>query len=201
MYGWDRQKLSYRNWKDVEISLAGRYQIQNAMTALEAVNALRELEYKIADSDVYEGMRETVWRGRFTVIRKNPAVILDGAHNPAAARELKASLEQYFSGRTLRYIFGMFRDKDHEKVIELTAPLAEHIITVETPDNVRATPAETLKKEVAGVNPSVEAAKSIADAVEKTFSQASPEDVIVIFGSLSFLGEAERAVQSKGAGQ
>ena len=201
VYGWDRQKLSYRNWKDVEISLAGRYQIQNAMTALEAVNALRELEYKIADSDVYEGMRETVWRGRFTVIRKNPAVILDGAHNPAAARELKASLEQYFSGRTLRYIFGMFRDKDHEKVIELTAPLAEHIITVETPDNVRATPAETLKEEVAGVNPSVEAAKSIADAVEKTFSQASPEDVIVIFGSLSFLGEAERAVQSKGAGQ
>ena len=47
----------------------------------------------------------------------------------------------------------------------------------------------------------MEAAKSIADAVEKTFSQASPEDVIVIFGSLSFLGEAERAVQSKGAGQ
>ena len=72
---------------------------------------------------------------------------------------------------------------------------------METPDNVRATPAETLKEEVAGVNPSVEAAKSIADAVEKTFSQASPEDVIVIFGSLSFLGEAERAVQSKGAGQ
>lgn len=201
VYGWDRQKLSYRNWKDTEISLAGRYQIQNAMTALEAVNVLRELGYKITDADVYEGMRETVWRGRFTVIRKNPAVILDGAHNPAAARELKASLEQYFSGRTLRYIFGMFRDKDHEKVIELTAPLAEHIITVETPDNVRATPAETLKKEVAGVNPSVEAAKSIADAVEKTFSQASPEDVIVIFGSLSFLGEAERAVQSKGAGQ
>lgn len=201
VYGWDRQKLSYRNWKDVEISLAGRYQIQNAMTALEAVNALRELGYKIADSDVYEGMRETVWRGRFTVIRKNPAVILDGAHNPAAARELKSSLEQYFSGRTLRYIFGMFRDKDHEKVIELTAPLAEHIITVETPDNVRATPAEMLKEEVARVNPSVEAAKSIADAVEKTLSQASPEDVIVIFGSLSFLGEAERAVLSKGTGQ
>ena len=201
VYGWDRQKLSYRNWKDAEISLAGRYQIQNAMTALEAVNALRELGYKIADSDVYEGMRETVWRGRFTVIRKNPAVILDGAHNPAAARELKASLEQYFSGRTLRYIFGMFRDKDHEKVIELTAPLAEHIITVETPDNVRATPAEALKEEVARVNPSVEAAKSIADAVEKTLSQASPEDVIVIFGSLSFLGEAERAVLSKGTGQ
>ena len=201
VYGWDRQKLSYRSWKDIEISLAGRYQIQNAMTALEAVNALRELGYKIADSDVYEGMRETVWRGRFTVIRKKPAVILDGAHNPAAARELKASLEQYFSGRTLRYIFGMFRDKDHEKVIELTAPLAEHIITVETPDNVRATPAEALKEEVARVNPSVEAAKSIADAVEKTLSQASPEDVIVIFGSLSFLGEAERAVQSKGTGQ
>ena len=167
------------------------------MTALEAVNALRELEYKIADSDVYDGMRETVWRGRFTVIHRDPVVILDGAHNPGAARELRNSLEQYFSGRTIRYIFGMFKDKDYEKVIALTAPLAKNIITVETPGNPRAMPAERLKEEVAKVNPSVEAAESISSAVKKMFSQASEDDVIVIFGSLSFLGEAEKAVRAE----
>lgn len=194
-YGCEEQCFSYRQWKNVRISLAGSYQIQNAAAALEAVDALREMGMEIPDADVYAGMREAVWRGRFTVIEKSPTVILDGAHNPAAAEELRKSLERYFSGRTLRYIFGMFRDKDYEKVIELTAPLAGHIITVETPDNERAMPAERLRAEVAKVNPSVEAAGSIFSAVKKTLEQSSPEDVIVIFGSLSFLGEAERAVK------
>ena len=56
-------------------------------------------------------------------------------------------------------------------------------------------PAEELKEAVACVNPSVEAAKSIEQAVEKTLEEAKPEDVVIIFGSLSFLGEAERNVK------
>ena len=58
-------------------------------------------------------------------------------------------------------------------------------------------PAERLREEVAKVNFSVEAADSIAAAVKKTFAQAEEDDVIVIFGSLSFLGEAERAVKNE----
>ena len=51
---------------------------------------------------------------------------------------------------------------------------------------------------MAKVNPSVEAAGSIAEAVKKALDQAKKEDAIIIFGSLSFLGEAEKAVQSGG---
>lgn len=195
--GCEKQSFSYRQWKNVEISLAGSYQIKNAATALEAVEALRKEGYEISDANVYEGMKETVWRGRFTLISKSPMVILDGAHNPGAARELRNSLEKYFCGRTIRYIFGMFKDKDYRQIIALTAPLASHIITVETPDNERAMPAERLREEVAKVNFSVEAADSIAAAVKKTFAQAEEDDVIVIFGSLSFLGEAEREVKNE----
>ena len=72
--------------------------------------------------------------------------MIDGAHNPAAATVLKESLETYFKGKNLYYIFGVFADKDYEKVIELTAPLAKRIVTVQTPDNPRALPAEELKK-------------------------------------------------------
>mgnify|MGYP001851804145 FL=1 len=198
-YGCEKQSFTYKQWKNMEISLAGNYQIENGAIALEAVEALREEGYRISDSQVYAGMKETEWRGRFTLIARRPEVILDGAHNPGAARELRNSLEQYFSGRTIRYIFGMFKDKDYEKVIALTAPLAKHIITVETPDNPRAMPAERLKEEVAKVNPSVEPAESIPAAVKKMFSQASEDDVIIIFGSLSFLGEAEKAVRAEKA--
>ena len=73
--------------------------------------------------------------------------------------------------------------------------LAERIITVETPGNPRALPAAALRDAVAKVNPAVEAAESVAAAVDKALAMAGKEDVIVIFGSLSFLGEAEQAVQ------
>lgn len=89
-------------------------------------------------------------------------VIIDGAHNPGAARELKQSLELYFPGKKLYFVMGMFKDKDYDQVIGMTAPLAQHIITVETPNNPRALPAQELAAAVAKVNPSVEAADSIA---------------------------------------
>ena len=196
-YGCAEQSFSYKTWKDVKISLAGSYQIGNAAAALEAVEGLRALGYRLTDAQVYEGMKAAEWKGRFTLISEAPDVILDGAHNPGAAAELRRSLELYFPGRTFRYIFGMFRDKDYRRVISLTAPLAKHIITVQTPDNPRAMDAVELMEGVRQVNPSVEAAGSIREAVRKTLKQADASDVVVIFGSLSFLGEADRAVQAE----
>ena len=193
-HGYDRQKFSYKQWKDMEISLMGSYQLTNAALALEAVDSLRNLGYRLEDQAVYRGMKRAVWRGRFTVISREPVIVMDGAHNPAAAEELKKSLELYFPDKKLFYIFGMFRDKDYKKVTEITAPLADHIITVETPDNPRALSAKKLKDTVEKINPSVEAAESIRSAVRRTMEQAREEDVIVIFGSLSFLAEAELAV-------
>ena len=194
--GYDRQTFSYKDWKDVEITLAGTYQVTNAALALEAVEALRNLGYSLTEEQVRKGMKEAFWRGRFSVIHKNPVVVIDGAHNPAAAKVLKDSLETYFQGKDLHFIFGVFADKDYQSVISMTAPLAKHIITIQTPDNQRALPAEQLRDAVAKVNPSVEAAGSIREAVRKSMENAQKDDVIVAFGSLSFLGELDREVQA-----
>ena len=194
-YGCGMQRFSYREWKDVEISLSGTYQISNAALALEAAAALRDAGVSLTDEAIREGLRKTIWRGRFTLLRQHPTVIMDGAHNPAAAAALRRSLERYFPGKRLYYVFGMFRDKDYRTVIAKTAPLAAHIVTVETPDNPRALPAAALRDAVAEVNPAVEAARSVEDGVARALAMAGAEDVVVIFGSLSFLGEAEQAVK------
>ena len=199
-YGYEVQSFSYKTWKDVKINLAGSYQIQNAALALEAVEALRGVGYRLSDEQVRAGMLHTVWRGRFTLLRRDPVVIIDGAHNPGAAQELQESLKRCFPNKKLHYIMGMFRDKDFQTVIQLTAPLAEDIITVETPNNPRALSAQALKKAVEAVNPRTQAAESIAQAVKLSLERADHEDVIVIFGSLSFLGEAEQAVLTGGTG-
>ena len=196
-YGAEGQTFSYKTWENVAISLAGSYQIKNAALALEGVEALRKLGYALSDQQVREGLLHTAWRGRFTTLRRDPTVIIDGAHNPAAARELKDSLERYFPGKTLYYVMGMFKDKDYAQVIDLTAPLARHIITVETPGNPRALPARELAEAVARVNPSVEWADSVAHGVERALAMAGKEDAVIVFGSLSFLGEAADAVNEK----
>ena len=192
-YGYERQSFSYKNWKNIEISLAGTYQIKNAALALEAVEALRKLGYELSEKNVRKGMAGADWRGRFSVIHKDPVVVIDGAHNPAAATDLRESLETYFKGKNLYYIFGVFADKDYEKVIELTAPLAKQIVTVQTPNNPRALPAEALKKAVEKVNPNVKAAKSVAEAVEEVKTMTTKDDVVIVFGSLSFLSLADEA--------
>lgn len=197
LYDVEEQQFSYKNWKNVKITLAGSYQILNAALALEGVEELRRLGYHLSEEQVRQGLYRAVWRGRFTLLSKNPAVIIDGAHNPGAAKELKHSLDLYFKGKDLYYIFGVFQDKDYQEVIRLTAPLAKHIITVQTPGNPRALPANELKEAVQAVNPSVESAQSIQEAVKKSLQLAKNEDAIIIFGSLSFLGEAERAVKSE----
>ena len=196
-YGAEGQTFSYKAWENVAISLAGSYQIKNAALALEGVEALRKLGYALSDQQVREGLLHTAWRGRFTTLRRDPTVIIDGAHNPAAALELKESLERYFPGKTLYFVMGMFKDKDYAQVIDLTATLARHIITVETPGNPRAMPARELAEAVGKVNPSVEWADSVAHGVEKALAMAGKEDAVIVFGSLSFLGEAADAVNEK----
>lgn len=193
-YGYEGQSFSYKNWENIKISLMGSYQIKNAVLALEAINALRKLGYDLKDRAVYQGMKKAIWKGRFTLISKDPVILMDGAHNPAAAEELVRSLKLYYAGKKFYYIFGMFRDKDYAQVIRLTAPMAEHIITVQTPGNPRALPAAELKEAVAEVNPSVEAAESLHMAVNQVMERIDSDSVVVIFGSLSFLGEAEMAV-------
>ena len=196
-YGAEGQTFSYKTWENVAISLAGSYQIKNAALALEGVEALRKLGYALSDQQVREGLLHTAWRGRFTTLRRDPTVIIDGAHNPAAALELKESLERYFPGKTLYFVMGIVKAKDYAQVIDLTAPLARHIITVETPGTSPAMPARELAEAVGKVNPSVEWADSVAHGVEKALAMAGKEDAVIVFGSLSFLGEAADAVNEK----
>lgn len=197
-YGYIQQSFSYKDWENIKISLAGEFQIQNAALALESINQLRREGFTLPDEAVYEGMQQAKWNGRFTIMSQEPVIILDGAHNPQAAEALKKSLESYFKDRNIYYIFGVFKDKDYKKIIEITAPLAEHIITIETPDNPRALPADILKNEVEKVNASVETGGSIEAAIKKNLSYMGADDVLVIFGSLSFLGTAAKAIKNGG---
>lgn len=178
-----------------EITLLGLHQIENAVVAIEGIKALRELGYVITKEQVQKGLKKTTWLGRFSIVGKQPYMIVDGAHNEAAALRLKESLIHYFKGKKLIFLMGVFKDKEYNKVIQLTAPLASHIITLTPPDSQRALSALELAEEVKKYHKSVEVSNSIEDAVNRAYLVANTEDVIIAFGSLSFLDAIIKKVE------
>ncbi|MCI5953729.1 MAG: bifunctional folylpolyglutamate synthase/dihydrofolate synthase [Lachnospiraceae bacterium] len=188
-YGLEKQRFTYGGFPGLEISLAGRYQVENACLAVEALKVLGECGFSIPEKKLRQGLAETKWPGRFTVVGKKPYFIVDGAHNEDAAKRLAESVEFYFTNKRIIYIMGVLKDKEYEKIIALTHSLADQIITVTTPNNPRALPAYELAREVAKVHRNVTAVDSLEEAVEMSRLLAEKDDVIIAFGSLSFLGK------------
>ncbi|MCM1024829.1 MAG: bifunctional folylpolyglutamate synthase/dihydrofolate synthase [Roseburia sp.] len=187
-YGLQKQSFDYGGFEKLEISLAGQYQIENAALAVDVIRVLNNSGFSISEQKLRQGLRETVWPGRFTVLGKRPWFIADGAHNEDAAKRLAESLKFYFTNKRMIFIIGVLRDKEYDKIIALTHGLADQIIAVTPPDNPRAMSAYLLAQEIAKVHPSVTVADSLEEAVEMSRLLAGKEDVIVAFGSLSYMG-------------
>ena len=190
------QRFCYKG-EEYTLSLAGSYQTENAVLALEALRILDERGYHTTLEQRKEGLWATRWNGRLTIIHKDPLFIVDGAHNPAAADMLEDSVRKYFKDRRLFFIMGVFKDKDYPYIIRKLCPYAEQILAIETPDNPRALPAEELAKAIRPYNANVRAEKNIPRAVEDLFEMAGKDDVILSFGSLSFIGEITRIVNTR----
>lgn len=197
-YGFENQSFTYKGIKNLKPGLLGSWQIDNAALAVEAVTALGSCGFTVTEEQIRKGLAETVWPGRFTVVDRHPLFIVDGAHNRDAADRLYETLDLYFSGKRKIFIAGVLADKEYDYVMSRLTPLAARVITVMTPDNPRALPAERLAEEVRRYNPNVEAAGDLCDAVRRARAYAGKEDLILAFGSLSYLGELIRQVRAAG---
>ena len=194
----DGIKFSYKQYKQMKLSLRGLYQVGNAATALEVLACLqRDFDYVIPEEKIRKTFEQIQWQGRFEQIGNKPEFYMDGAHNEAAAKSLAKTLEFYFTNRKIIYIMGVLKDKEYDKIIEATYPYAESIITVKTPRNPRAMDAYELAKEVAVYHKRVTAADSLEEAIEMAYLMAGKEGVIVAFGSLSYLGELKAIIQNE----
>lgn len=197
-HGLERQRLSYGGYRGLVIPLAGQYQIDNCVIAIEALQTLMELGYAIPEEKLRCGLADVKWPGRFQVIRKNPLFVVDGAHNADGAARLAESVRLYFTNRRIIYIIGILKDKEAEKILEATCGYAAALITVaarENPRGIPAIPAIALAELARTYHENVTAADSLEEAVEMALLLAGPQDVIIAFGSLSFQGELLKIVQ------
>lgn len=139
-------EFDYKSWSGVRISLLGGYQPKNAALVLEAIGLLREGGLDIPDHAVYEGLSSAVWRGRFEIIKRNPQIIFDGAHNPEGVAAAVESIKRYFGDERLLVLSGVLRDKDYRYIASRISEIADRVFTL-TPDNPRALSAEEYAEE------------------------------------------------------
>ncbi len=178
-------------------SLPGKFQIPNALTAATAALLLRERGFAIANDAIAAGISSARWPGRLERISELPAIYLDGAHNPAAARELKSFWEENFSGRHIHLIYGAMRDKAVDEVAGLLFPLAESV-TLTQPRQSRAISAPLLAEITAGLARRAMTIPDPAEALDRVLAAAAPGDVIFVTGSLFLVGDLRRYWFSRG---
>ncbi len=178
----------------VEIGLAGVYQLENANLAITVCKEVLHFSGEV----IRQGLKRASWQGRFEVLSKEPVIILDGAHNEDAAEKLYQTLQKHFTNKRIAYIIGVLADKEHEKMLKCLLSLAKSVYTV-TPPNKRALDGRLLAQEVESLGTKAFYCESMKQAADLALQEAEGGeiDVILAFGSLSYLGALKEILLSK----
>ena len=186
--GLDGQHFTYRGSAPLLLPLLGDYQLRNAMTVLDTVDALRAQGRNISADAVAHGLAAARWPGRLELVHRRPDLIIDGGHNPQCAQALAASLRGLYGEKKLIFLIGVLADKDWQSMVGEVLPLAKAIVTVR-PESDRAKDENELAAWVRAQGVPAEAHASIGEALDAALALAGPEDAVCAWGSLYSVGE------------
>src|SRR4030065_1262502 len=198
---------------DLYLPLTGGHQMQNASVAIKAVELFYERrltrERRTAATDhsspithhaIKDGLATVKWPGRLEMIKDDPPLLIDGAHNPAAAVALSRTLENTFlkQYKGIILVLGIMGDKDIEGIMKPLLPLASEIILT-SPDYERAAPPDRLASVAASLGfPDVRTAPTVKDALELAQNICQQLHLIVVTGSFYTIGEAKECIGYRG---
>ncbi|MBI4295829.1 MAG: bifunctional folylpolyglutamate synthase/dihydrofolate synthase [Chloroflexi bacterium] len=174
---------------ELSIPLLGAHQLDNAATAVAAMEVLQEKGFKITSDSIARGLARVNWPGRLQILNRQPLVVADGAHNVDSFQKLKQSLRQYFNYDRAILIVGMSFDKEIPMMVAEVAPVFDRVIATHS-WHPRALAPEKLVAEFDRHGVQAETSGSVAEAISKAVSMAGKHDLICITGSLFVVGEA-----------
>ena len=182
------------------LGLRGSHQVRNARTAIAACGELSRQGWPIPADAVARGLEKTEWPGRLQLLEPGGApVLLDGAHNPAAARRLAEFLDEHLGERTVHLIYGTLREKAVEEIAEALFPRAATVVLTQ-PLSPRAASVKTLAVLTEGMNPDIDLIPDPEQALRRVQARARSQDIILAAGSLYLMGDCLRALDSAAAG-
>ena len=197
----DGIEFSYQgsgNYSNINLHLAGAHQMMNASMAIKTIEVLSDT-YPALRCHIRSGIEQTIWPGRLEMVSDEPPIVIDGAHNPQAARVLSAYLQKILAEKYRRVILvaGMMGDKDIAGMLDMLLPVASEIIFT-APAYGRAATPDVLCSYAASQGYTARTAATVSDAITRARGLYQPGDIIVITGSFYTIGEAKEALGDKG---
>jgi len=180
-------------WPDLQTALHGSHQAENAALVLAACELLNEKKADLALDDIKKGLRKNYWPGRLETVSSDPFIILDGAHNRAAADNLARFLATHLADRDLTLVIGILDDKPYRAMLKSLLPLASRVILTRAKIDRALDPLRLM--EVAE-NYDIESTivSDVAEALQHAINRNPPRGAICVAGSLYVVGEAKEAL-------
>jgi len=173
--------------KNITLPLLGDHQLHNASVVLSIADTLIEKGWKITEQNIYDGIRDVSWPGRFDIVNREPLFIIDGGHNPQCLEALVKNIQDYLQDRKVIALTGVLADKDYGDMYKPVMPLIEKFVCI-TPDNPRKLEAEDLAKYLQAAGAQATACATVREGVVKALELAGKDGVILCFGSLYSIG-------------
>ena len=181
-------------WHDMHTALQGHYQVENAALAIAACELLNKNHTSISQQSIRDGLTKTSWPGRLEIVSEHPMIILDGAHNLMAARELAKFLGNNLAQRSITLVVGILDDKPYQSMLKSLLPVCSRVIVTRAKTGRALDPLrlfETAKKTLSDVR----IVSDVAQAFKQAVAEADFNDVICIAGSLYVVGETKAAIE------
>ena len=181
--------------KNLALPLLGDHQLHNAAVVLATVDVLISRGWKITEQNIYDGIRDVSWPGRFDVMRKEPLFIIDGGHNPQCIEALVKNIQDYLAEKNVVVLTGVLADKDYADMYRPVMPLVQEFVCI-TPPNPRKLDATMLAQYLTEAGANATACETIEQGVRTAMEKAGKDGVVLSFGSLYSIGSIRDALES-----
>jgi dihydrofolate synthase/folylpolyglutamate synthase len=178
------------NITDLRPSLLGIHQLKNSVLAMKAVSVLRNLGYKVSQKAIINGLKSTVWHGRFQVVnyKWKPDHVFDVSHNTAGIKAFVDSFKLLYPNKKAYIITGFVKRKEHQKIFNYLSEIA-HSYSLVPLSTRRSTDIKELIDKIDFKNIPYKKYNSLEKAYSKLLKMSQFDDIIIIIGSHYLVGE------------
>ncbi len=188
-----QQVFDCGDYRDIHLPLLGNHQLHNAAVVLAVAETLIENGWNISRQNIYDGIRDVSWPGRFDIVSRDPLFIIDGGHNPQCLEALVKNIQDYLSDRQIIALTGVLADKDYGDMYRPVMPYIQQFVCV-TPPNPRRLPAQELAQHLQKAGATAIACEDIRSGVRKAIELCGDNGAVLCFGSLYTIGDIRNAL-------
>lgn len=184
------------DYQNLEILLLGEHQCSNAAVAISVAELIKDKGFFISTHAIYQGLKSAFWPIRFEIIRSNPLVILDAAHNEDSMLRLTETVRSFFGNKKVHLVLGVSNDKKITEICRAVKEIAGRVYITKA-NHIRAYDFGHEESMLLFSGIHVINTDSVGEALRTVLSECSEKDIVLVTGSIFVASEARGLLLNK----